>query len=82
MLDRFARGERLAIHAAGSRVLALPASERFEILDRLKSIAHSYGLEVLVCACKNPDLSSGSCHISGRPPFAARRDSQSRLFRS
>lgn len=56
----------LAIHAGNSRVLALPASARLEIIARLKTIAHRYGLEVLVCACKNPDISSGSCHISGR----------------
>ena len=58
MLDRFAGGEPLAIHAGNSRVVALPASARLEIMERLKSIAHRYGLEVLVCACKNPDISS------------------------
>ncbi|MGD0655312.1 MAG: radical SAM protein [Thermoguttaceae bacterium] len=80
MLDYFAGSERLAIHAAGSRVLALPALARVEIMERLKSIAHRYGLEVLVCACKNPDISSGSCHISGRWPPAVRGSSQLGLF--
>lgn len=80
ILDRFAGGESLAIHAGNSRVLALPASARLEIMERLKSIAHRYGLQVLVCACKNPDISSGSCHISGRWPPAVRGGGQLGLF--
>ena len=70
MLDCFADSEPLAIHGAGSRVRAIPALARLEIMERLKSVAHRHGLEVLVCACKNPDISSGPCHTSGRrrPP--------------
>ena len=60
----------------------LPAAARLEIMDRLKSIARRYGLNVLVCACKNPDIASGSCHISGRWPPAARENSQLGLFQS
>jgi len=82
MLDNFADGERLAIHAGNSRVLALRTSARLEIMDRLKSIAHRHGLEILVCACKNPDISSSSCHISGRRPPANSGDSQLGLFKS
>ncbi len=82
MLDLFANGERLAIHAGNSRVLALPASARLEIMERLKTIAHRYGLDILVCACKNPDISSSSCHISGRWPPVVRGGSQLGLFQS
>jgi DNA repair photolyase len=80
MLRHFAGGESLAIHAGNSRVLAIPAGARLEIMERLKSIAHRYGMEVLVCACKNPDIASGSCHISGRWPPAARGSNQLGLF--
>jgi len=81
LLDHFAHAESLAIHAENSRVRALPTEERLEIIERVKSIAHSHGLDVLVCACKNPDISTGSCHISGRWPPAARRSaSQLGLF--
>jgi hypothetical protein len=69
-------------HAGNSRVRALPASARLEIMDRLKSIACRYGMKVLVCACKNPDISSGSCHISGRWPAEVREGSQLGLFGS
>ena len=80
MLDHFASAKPLAIHADNSRVRALPTEARLEIMERLKSIAHRHGLEVLVCACKNPDISSGSCHISGRWPPAARIGGQLGLF--
>ena len=80
LLDRFAAAEPLAIHAGNSRVRAVPASARLEIVARLKSIAHRHGLEVLACACKNPDISAGSCHISGRRPGATRRGSQLGMF--
>ena len=73
LLNSFVGSEHLAIHAGNSRVRAMPASARLEIMDRLKSIARRYGLRVLVCACKNPDISSGSCHISGRWPLVGER---------
>jgi len=81
LLGRFANAKPLAIHAENSRVRALPTEARLEIIERLKSVARRHGLEVLVCGCKNPDISRGSCRISGRWPPAA-RDSvgQLRLF--
>jgi hypothetical protein len=80
LLDRFASSAPLAIHAGKSRVRALPTSARLEIIARPKSIANRYGLQVLVCACKNPDISRGSCHISGRWPGATRAHRQLQLL--
>jgi DNA repair photolyase len=80
LLNSFAGSEPLAIHAGNSRVRAMPASARLEIMDRLKSIACRHGMKVLVCACKNPDISSGSCHISGRRPPVVSENNQLRLF--
>jgi DNA repair photolyase len=82
LLNFFASSEPMSIHAGNSRVRALPAAARLEIMDRLKSIARHYGLNVLVCACKNPDIASGSCHISGRWPPAAHEGSQLGLFQA
>jgi hypothetical protein len=81
LLHRFGGGESLAIHAGDSRVRALPRPARLEIYRRLRTIAERLGLSVLVCACKNPDIASGTCHISGRrtPPMR-REDSHLRLF--
>jgi DNA repair photolyase len=80
MLDHFASAVPLTIRADNSRVRALPTGARLEIVERLKSIAHCHGLEVLVCACKNPDISSGSCQISGRWPPAVPEGCQWGLF--
>ena len=82
ILDSFVGAEPLPIHAGNSRVSALPSQARLEIIERLKSIAHGHGLEVLVCACKNPDISSGSCHISGRWTPTVDGASQLDLFQS
>ena len=68
LLDRFANAAPLAIHAENSRVRAISTADRVEIMERLRNIAAANGLKVLVCACKNPDITSGSCHISGRWP--------------
>jgi hypothetical protein len=76
LLNSFAGSEHLAIHAGNSRLRALPASARLEIMERLKSIAHRYGMNVLICTCKNPDISSGSCHISDRWLPAVRESRQ------
>jgi DNA repair photolyase len=76
LLNSFAGSKPLAIHAGNSRVRALPTVARLEIMERLKSVACRYGMKVLVCACKNPDIASGSCHISGRWPPAARESRQ------
>ncbi len=82
MLDCFADSAPLAIHAGNSRVSALPASARLEIMERLRSIAHRHSLKVLVCACKNPDISSGTCHISGHWPATSCKGRQLGLFQS
>jgi DNA repair photolyase len=82
ILDSFAGVRSLPIHAATSRVLAMPVAARQEIMDRLKSIAYRHHLEVLVCECKNPDIADGTCHISGFNPSAGCQPSQGRLFPS
>jgi DNA repair photolyase len=82
LLSLFASSEPMSIHAGNSRIRAMPAAARLEIMDRLKSIASRYGLDVLVCTCKNPDIASGYCHISGRWPPTARENSQLGLFQS
>lgn len=76
MLDRFISAESLAIHAENSHVRAIPTEARLEIIERLNSVACHHGLRVLVCGCKNPDITSGSCHISGRWTHASLENSQ------
>ena len=56
---------RLSIHAENSTVNALPIELRREIFARLKKHTDHHGLYLYLCACKNPDLDSGSCLIAG-----------------
>jgi len=84
MLDRllqaFGQGARMAIHARNSSVFALPASARQEIYERVERAAQRHGLVVHLCACKNPDLASGSCSIAGEWTRTPASVGQGRLF--
>ena len=64
LLGHFRRAERLGIRARGSSVLALPIAARRAIYGRVERIAHHHGRVVRLCACKNPDLATGSCSIA------------------
>lgn len=64
LLDRFAAKVRLRIRAGDSVVGALPREARREIYDRLIAIAKDHGIEVRLCACKNPDIAHGTCSIA------------------
>ena len=64
-LESFADGQQMGIHAERSSVIALPTEPRERIFRRLERIATGYGLAVKRCACKNPDLASGTCSIAG-----------------
>jgi len=77
----FASSTRLSIRAESSSVTALPADDRRAILQRLTAVAQRYGIAVRVCACKNPDIARGSCHIAGDRAVAKNATAQFELFR-
>ena len=64
-LEAFSDAQRMAIHAERSSVTALPRQERERIFRRLENVAARCGLTVKRCACKNPDLATGTCSIAG-----------------
>ncbi|NIM05248.1 MAG: hypothetical protein GTN65_06445 [Armatimonadetes bacterium] len=64
-LGAFSNPQRIAIHAERSSVTALPLQERERIFHRLENIAAGHELTVKRCACKNPDIASGTCSIAG-----------------
>jgi len=66
LLADFEQTIRLGIHAEKSSVHALPAEQRRAIFDRLRHAATSHNLRLHLCGCKNPDIVSQTCHISGR----------------
>lgn len=55
---------------AGAQMMA--PKDRKAGFDRLRALAADHGIEVHVCACKNPDLSIRSnCQIAGPLPTPA-----------
>jgi DNA repair photolyase len=64
-LGAFSHAQRIAIHADRSSVIALPMQKRQQIFERLEFIAGQYGMTIRRCACKNPDIDSGTCSIAG-----------------
>jgi DNA repair photolyase len=68
LLGFYRDAKRLAIHAERSSVIALPPAMREEIYERVRNAAGKVGIELLICACKNPDLAYSTCNIGGTWP--------------
>ena len=72
--DQFARvmaaftpSQNIGIDATGrSSVQAVPLIARQQLYDRLRAIAVEFGIDVKICACKNPDFAQVPCGIAGR----------------
>lgn len=77
LLSFYHEASRLAIHADHSSAIAFPRAIRDEIYTRVRHAAEEHGIELLICACKNPDLAHGTCNIGGT--WAA-HDTQRILF--
>ena len=79
LLAPYAEGVRFALRGGAGGGLALPEAIRRSAFDRMKRLAADHGLQVHVCGCKNPDVSSGRCHLvreaggrqTARPPEPA-----------
>ena len=61
LMEAFRGGKWLRIPPEQGSILTLPLSRRRRIFSWLSQIAQQYGIAVHVCACKNPDLATGSC---------------------
>jgi DNA repair photolyase len=74
LLDAYRDKEQMVMRGTELPIQNLPAEARREIFARLQRAAESHGIELSLCACKNPDLAKGSCNIAGRwsrrPPSA------------
>lgn len=80
VLGFYREAQRLAIHAEHSSVTALPRDAREEIYERLKHIADEHTIDLVICACKNPDMAHGTCNISGAWPKRSGHGLQRSLF--
>ena len=63
ILAPYAQGCRFALRGGTSGGLALPEAVRSAAYKRLARLGAEHGLQVHVCGCKNPDVSSGRCHL-------------------
>jgi len=80
LLGFYRDARRLAIHAERSSVTALPRAMREEIHVRVRHAAEEHAIDLVICACKNPDLAHGTCNISGTWPGRSRHGAQPGLF--
>ena len=65
LLSAFSKPDRLAIHMTVSAIAALPREVRSRTYNRLRDIAGRYKIALRLCACKNPDMATGTCNIAG-----------------
>ncbi len=65
MFSIYSHTERIQIRARNSIINSTPVELRRSIYERLTQRASLYGLNVHICGCKNPDLSSQRCLIAG-----------------
>jgi DNA repair photolyase len=68
LLSTYQESELIGLRGTGSHVQTLPSVARRELFARMREIASAHNIELSICACKNPDLASGSCNIAGRWP--------------
>ena len=68
LLSVYRQRHQIGIRANGSSVQTLPLEARREIFARMAEAAADHGIELSICACKNPDLARGSCNIAGAWP--------------
>jgi len=74
LIAKFGKARKIKIHAENSSVTALPAQMRLDIYKRLERIAFEHGIAVRLCACKNPEIASGTCSIAGEWSGPSQRD--------
>jgi hypothetical protein len=60
--------ERAVMRGAVYPVQNLALERRSEIFARLQEAADAYGIRLDICACKNSDITRGSCNIAGTWP--------------
>jgi len=65
LLKYYESSQTLTMHGAGTSVMMPPAPLRRQIYSLVEQIAQRHGIVTSICACKNGDLATGSCHIAG-----------------
>ena len=61
--------DRVGLRGGSPALIDAPSrTVRADILGRVREAAAASGITVRTCACKNPDLASGTCNIAGTSP--------------
>jgi DNA repair photolyase len=80
LLEAYQEEERAVMRGAEYPIQNLGLERRREIFDRLQEAAEAHGIQLDVCACKNPDIARGSCNIAGTWPQRTPRATQAALI--
>jgi DNA repair photolyase len=65
LLDHYRDQQKVMMRGSQYPVWNLPLEARREIFARIGEAATANSIELKICACKNPDLATGSCNIAG-----------------
>ena len=76
LLKAYRNGEETIMRGAIYPVQNLSLERRSQIFVRLRQAAEAHGIRLDICACKNADISRGSCNIAGTWPAQAPRAAQ------
>lgn len=79
LLDGYRNGQQAVMRGAEFPIHNLSSEARREIFARVGDAAAAYGIELSICACKNPDIARGSCNIAGTWPRRSPRAVQPML---
>jgi len=80
LLEAYRDGEAAVMRGAAYPIQNLSLERRREIFARLQEAAAPHGIQLDVCACKNPDIARGSCNIAGTWPARTPRAAQLALM--
>lgn len=68
LLGAYRDGQQELMRGSPLPIQEPPCEVRREIFARMWTAAQAHGIELSICACKNPDLARGSCNIAGTWP--------------
>ena len=68
LLDVYRDGQQELMRGSPLPIQEPPCEARRETFARMWAAAQAHGIELSICACKNPDLARGSCNIAGTWP--------------
>jgi DNA repair photolyase len=69
LVDAYRDGQQGLMRGSPLPIQEPPSEVRRRIFARMRTAAQAHGIDLSICACKNPDLARGSCNIGGTWPI-------------